>query len=142
MIYIGNIREVDRGNFDQTWAIVRSLKSRADGITQVQVLSPSWNLFGKYQNLKKQGRWSADTFKGVYVPQFLREMKSEAACAKLNELYTASKAGQRIALLCFCPDERLCHRSIIAGLLQGVGAEVKLNSGADYTEYYRQFAVI
>ena len=141
MIYIGNMREVRKGAFDQTWAIVRSFKSSSNWMTQVQTLSPSWDLFGKYQDLKKQGRWNNDTFKSIYVPQFLNEMKAQAARDKLNELYAAANSQQRIALVCFCPDERLCHRSIVAGLLQGVGADVRIKSGANYADYYRQFTV-
>lgn len=44
-----------------------------------------------------------------------------------------------MGLACFCGDETLCHRSIVAGLLQGAGADVRLASGADYSRYFEAF---
>lgn len=47
--------------------------------------------------------------------------------------------GETVGLACFCGDETLCHRSIVAGLLQGAGADVRLASGADYSRYFEAF---
>ena len=70
---------------------------------------------------------------------FLSEMRQKPAKEKLNELYKADRAGKNIALVCFCLDEQLCHRSIVAGLLQGVGCHVNMRSNKDYSHYYNLF---
>lgn len=100
------------------------------------VLSPSWDLFGRYRNAVKNGTWNEDFFQSIYVPQFLQEMKYPAARRALNGIYLADKQSRRMALVCFCNDESLCHRSILAGLLQGVGCDVTTPTGKDYSRYY------
>lgn len=138
MIFIGRINEVKPNEYDETYAIVRSMKNPSPWIKQLPVLSPSKDLFVKYLTLKKTGRWNAETFKTIYLPQFLDEMRTEAALDALNKLCRNSQAGKRIALVCFCTDETLCHRSIVAGILQGAGADVKLTSDTDYSHYYKK----
>lgn len=133
---ISNLRNVTE-QFDEIWAIVRSLKSPIKNVQQVDVLSPSMDLFFKYQKKSKAGDWNDKTFAEMYVPQFVNEMKhSNKALAKLAYLYDADQAGKNICLLCFCSDETLCHRSIIAGFLQAVGCDVKLDTNNDYRKYY------
>ena len=81
-----------------------------------------------------------ETLKEMYLPQFVNEMKhSDEALAKLAYLFDADKVGKKICLLCFCSDESLCHRSIIAGFLQAAGCDVKLVTNNDYRKYYDLF---
>lgn len=138
MIFIGRINEVKPNEYDETYAIVRSMKNPSPWITQLPVLSPSKDLFVKYLALKKAGRWGTEAFEKIYLPRFLDEMRTETALDALNKLCRDSKAGKRIALVCFCTNETLCHRSIVAGILQGAGADVRLKSGADYSHYYKK----
>lgn len=138
MITIVSIKDADYRKYDEVWAIVRSLKKPDEHWKHVPELSPSWDLFKAYLSLKEQSKWSNETFKSIYVPQFLREMRSQAARDKLNELYKLDKQGKNICLFCFCPDESLCHRSIIAGLLQGVNANVT-GVKNDYSDYFTSY---
>ena len=48
MITITNIKDADPKEYDEIWAVVRSLKNKADYMKHVPELSPSWNLFKKY----------------------------------------------------------------------------------------------
>lgn len=138
IIAVKRISDVGRGEYDESYAIVRSMKSQSDWLIQEPLLSPSKDLFFKYLSLKKAGKWDQQAFDSIYVPQFIRELKSNpAALKKLNELFGKSKEGRNIALCCFCPTEELCHRAIIAGLFQGVGADVEV--GADYSRYYNYY---
>ena len=137
---ISNLRKLNSSEFDEIWAIVRSLKSPITGVKQVSELSPSTDLFYRYLNLKKTGQWSAESFKNIYVPQFIYEMRrNDNARNKLNELFLADRAGKNICLLCFCTDETLCHRSIVAGFLQGCGCNVITDAGKDYSRYYQLY---
>ena len=140
MIIIDNIRAAnEHRDCDFSYAIVRNYKSpRISFVEQMADLSPSRELYEKYIRLKAQGKWDETTFSEVYVPQFLEEMKSQEARARLNTLYRLSK-DLNIALYCYCWNERLCHRSIIAGLLQGAGAKVLLPTARDYSQYFRMY---
>lgn len=144
MIYITNRfdEKLNNEEWDYNFAIVRSISKKAPlraGEEQVSVLSPSSELFGWYYNLKKQGLWRDDLFVTGYVPRFLKEMHSQEARDMLNKIYLLDKQGKKIALTCFCTNEAGCHRSIIAGLLQGVGCAVITSSGTDYRKYYDMY---
>lgn len=140
MIKIARMSEIRRGQYDLNFAIVRSMKNPSDWLVQEDLLSPSKNLFYKYLDLKKAGNWNKKSFDEIYVPQFLRELKAnKSATDKLNEIYSLSKT-KSIALCCFCDDEELCHRSIIAGLLQGAGADVVASK--DYRHYYEMYRAL
>lgn len=136
MIVIKNIKDVNYTEHDEVWAIVRSMKHPSLRMQQVESLAPSWNLFKQYRTLAARNEWNQTTFQNIYVPQFLQEMHTEDAKHLLNELYTADKNGKNICLVCFCPDETTCHRSIIAGMLQGAGCNVT-GVKNDYSKYYK-----
>lgn len=139
MIKVTSIRHIKDELCDEIWLIVRSLKHQVKDARQVKVLSPSSELFSKYLQLKNAGEWSEKTFKDVYVPMFLAQMRERGARDALNYLYRQDKAGKTVCLACFCPDERLCHRSIVAGLLQGCGCNVRTDTGESFAEYFAQF---
>jgi len=122
----------------KTWAIVRSMKSPSKKIKQVTALSPSTDLFWFYRNALKNKQWDKSVFDTVYVPRFINELKtgSEKGFTYLNQLYQADKENKKISLVCFCPTEDMCHRIIVAGLLQAVGCDVHLKSQKDYRKYY------
>lgn len=137
MIRITNIRNADKNAFDENWAIVRSMKSKSEWMKQVTALSPSTGLFFAYRNLVNDGNWNADTFNSVYVPRFIRELRQDAeAQSLLQYLIEKDKLGKKICLFCFCTDETLCHRSIIAGILRGMGGNVVTDTGKEYLQYY------
>lgn len=141
MIRIDRIGNIKHQDFDKCYAIVRSMSKPINGFEQLSVLSPSWSLFKSYRNLAEFGQWNKSTFDQFYVPPFLWQMHSTNARCALNQLFFESKA-KNIALVCFCVDETLCHRSIVGGLLEGAGAEVCYGQGeprsyAHYFDMYR-----
>ena len=139
MIHVKSISKVKYNEHDEVIAIVRSMKNPNPNIRQMQALSPSWDLFGWYRQTKSDGMWDIDAFRDGYTPRFLKEMTADEPTAMLNELYRRSKAGENIALVCFCPDETLCHRSIVAGLLAGAGAEVEMEFHEPEIRYFEEW---
>lgn len=137
MLIIASIRNVDQKEYDEVWTIVRSLKNPRN-MKHVPELSPSWNLFKRYLQLRDSGQWNAEAFKNIYVPVFLREIQASVARKRLNEFVWLDRQGKRICLVCFCPEEELCHRSIVAGVLQHVGVHVQ-GTHNDYSEYGRSY---
>ena len=141
MIKTITIRECDSALNDgyTVLAIVRNpgkfgdYIAKTDGVHWIPTLSPSQNLMRRVDFLKKSGEWNQDKF-ASFALEFVKEIaKSEKAKEMLNRIYKASENGWKIALACFCGDEDMCHRSIVAGLLQGVGCEYE---GADYSAYF------
>lgn len=125
MIKTMNIHNVNYADFDEVWAIVRSLKHPSPKMKQVTSLSPDWNLFKTYLNLKESGKWNADSFHSIYQPQFMDQIAHDANSQRaLETLKTLDAHGKNIALVCFCPDKNLCHRSLVAQILKDMGCNV------------------
>lgn len=135
MVTITQISKINYDEYDEVWAIVRSLKHPDPHMRHVPELSPSWGLFRKYMSLRDAGNWNQDTFQEIYVPQFLEEMQGKEQKALLNELFLSDK---HICAACFCYKEDLCHRSIVGGMLQGAGLEVR-GLSRDYSHYFGQW---
>lgn len=134
MLAIGNIRDNFNG-FDEVYYIVRSFKGKTDDTHKwVPTLSPSWDLFKYYLDLKNQNKFDYNTFLSGYVPRFLQEMQSPEAQKWLNYLVQVSRT-KNIALTCFCTDEKMCHRSIIHALLDNMGADIR-PAKIDYKKIY------
>ena len=137
MIRITSFDECNVKDYDEAWAIVRSAKKVPGSYKVVPELSPSEELYKWYLEKKKTLKWCKTLFDGQYVPRFIAEFGREGK-DKLNELYRLEKKKKNIALVCFCPFETMCHRSIIAGFLQGSGKyNVVTDTGNDYSYYYR-----
>lgn len=74
------------------------------------------------------------------MPAFLRQMVADQEAQRLlNQLYRSS-FSKDILLACFCPNESLCHRSILASLLLGAGAQIDCKQ--EYARYYKMYANI
>lgn len=140
MIDIKKIQDVKYEDYDEIWCIVRFMKYKSDKMKHITALSPSTTLFQTFKELQSKGEWNEKTFQNVYVPAFIKQMKSNNEdCIKyLNELYNLDKQNKKICLVCFCQDETMCHRSIIAGLLQGVGCKVNITND-NYYHYYDMY---
>lgn len=141
MIDIENIEHVREHDYDEVWAIVRKLKSNPGNFRHVKDLSPSLELLNTFIELRENGEWNKQAFDEIYLPRFLKEIKdNEHARELLYELYDRDASGERIALTCFCDDENICHRSIVAGILQGMDANVVTKTGNDYSRYYEMYS--
>ncbi len=135
MIKLGNLKNISPNcnDFDEIWLIVRSTKTvlpemlNNPKVRHVPDLSPSMDLFFAYQRWVKENVWSRELFEQLYVPKFMEEIKgNDNALSLLNQLKIES-SDKNIALMCFCNDERICHRSIIGGILMNMGADIKCN---------------
>lgn len=118
----------------ENWMIVRSPDVIYSYTKHVPELSPSPELFKKYRKIFHEGNFDEKFFREIYVPQFIEELLvNPEVIEKLNYLCRESKTNN-FYLGCYCSDERLCHRSIIAGFLMGLGAEIETEP--EYMKYY------
>lgn len=122
MITLKSINEVKYNEFDEIWLIVRSAgKSQSmlkqPNVKHVPALSPSKNLFFRYLQWQKDKFWGKQCFETKYAPQFIAEAKqSPDFVSAMTTLKNLDSMGKSIALVCFCKDETLCHRSIVGAL--------------------------
>lgn len=143
MIYVCNFKDpkIRQSIWDTKYAIVRSYKNTSTAFIQLSILSPSTELFYRYRQLKAQNNWNERTFQEEYVPAFLKQMCGKEERNALNTIYKESKTKNIIAA-CFCDEEYLCHRSVVIGLLQGAGANIKTQENKDYSHYYRAYKAL
>ena len=102
MIKTMNIRNVNYADFDEVWAIVRSLKHPSPKMKQVTSLSPDWNLFKTYLNLKESGKWNADSFHSIYQPQFMDQIAHDANSTSIRDFKNSR-----------CSREKHCARLLL-----------------------------
>lgn len=134
MNQISNICTLD---YDEVWWIVRSPDSPPQKEKLVQSLAPSRELFLIYREAFHTEQFGSEFFQTIYVPQFIAELsQNEEAAADLNYLCQES-SRKNIVLGCYCEDDSLCHRSIIAGILLGMGAEIQTDP--EYRKYYELY---
>lgn len=142
MIEFLNLKELNVNKYDEVWLIVRSAKNCSKllenaNVKQITELSPGFNLFKKYLDLKNAGKWNHQAFIDIYVPEFLKQIQQDTKFAdRLLEL--KANPDKRYALVCFCSDERECHRSIVAALchINNIAVNTKYNINQYIKEYW------
>lgn len=139
MIKVGKVSELNESQYDENWLIVRQPDEFPPFVKHEPMLSPSPELFRKYRDAFHAGEFNQEYFDLVYVPQFLEELAgNEQAIEILDELVYKS-FEKNIFLACYCENESMCHRSIIAGVLLGMGAEIETNY--EYRTYFYRFQI-
>lgn len=140
MIRVGSVDEMD-SNYEN-WMIVHSCEPEQvpTYAKQVKELSLSDELFKEYRAAVHANVFTIEWFDEIYIPHFLEDLsKNTKAKFLLKELCEKSNEKD-IFLVCFCQEERLCHRSIIAGILLGMGADIE--TSVEYLKYYDQFMAV
>lgn len=137
MIRIERIPDISLIEYDEVWWIVRSPDDPPKEEKLVQSLSPSIELFQKYREAFHAGRFGAEFFQKEYVPQFLKDLAENQEARKDLEYLCEKSRTEDIALGCYCENEKLCHRSIIAGILKGMGAQIEAEQ--EYLKYYELY---
>lgn len=138
MIRICRIQNMGRIKADIKLAAVCKMPHPIEDVSVCPELAAGDALFAFKTKAKADNTWNMEMFKTCYVPEYLKILAKPEARRLLNQIYKESKAGKTIAIGCYCADEAMCHRSIIAGLLQAIGCEVT-GVKDDYTDYYRQY---
>lgn len=138
MIRVTSVGNYKAEDYDDAYLIVRSISSLErrnspilETAKQVTALSPNSQLFHDYLEWDKAGNWNESTFTSQYRPRFEEQIKNDPIAQQwLETLCEKSAAGRNIALMCFCSDENLCHRTIIADDLRQRGALVMTDAEA------------
>lgn len=148
MLKIINLREISETLQDGYTVLVitrypgkfKDYIDKTNGVYHCPDLAPSPELMSLVQAAKKGGYWNQEYFNREYRDRFLKEIaESQNAKNVLNKIYLQAMNGRNIALACFCGNEEMCHRSIVAGLLQGYGVPF---IGNDYSFYLLRYRMI
>lgn len=132
MIKLRDISNVNPEEFDEVWIICRSIKKLDRTILDnpkvkhVPDLSPSMELFYAYRKWANQGVWNTFLWNEKYVPNFLEQMRNDVKAKTYLQQLTDESKSKNIALVCFCRDEKMCHRSIVGGILYHMGASIEI----------------
>ena len=140
MLTVGNYLELNQNKYDENWLIVCKPDDIPEFVKHVPLLSPSYDLFRKYRDAYHAGLFDQNFFDKVYVPRFLQELSENAEALALLQYLTKESREKDIMLACYCEKEKMCHRSIIAGMLLGMGAEI--NTKQEYRKYYELYRMI
>lgn len=137
MIKVSDIANIDLENCDEIWWIVRKLDRSLGSAKHVSELSPSSELFKEYRRVYHRGMFNDDYFQKVYVSRFLQELSVNKEALKLLKILCEESERKNIVLCCYCENENLCHRSLIAGILLGMGAVI--DTELSYVRYFEKF---
>lgn len=123
MIYIGRVADMS-SEYDENWMIVRAPEEIPYYAKHVPILSPLPDLFSQYKAALANGEFNKQWFEEVYVPRFTYDLANNPDALKvLTELCDLGQE-KNMYLCCYCEDEKLCHRSIVSGILLGMGASI------------------
>ena len=98
---------------------------------------------GSYQEMdqnKYDENWLIVRKPDDFLPQFVKELAENPEARALLQTLTDMSRGKNIMLACYCETETMCHRSIIAGILLGMGAEISTEQ--EYLNYYKLYQMM
>jgi len=127
---------IKENNIKTVYLPVRRLLSdiRYKGVETIRVLdlAPSADLLYR----TKMGLIDFKTYTDIYLYEICSRPHVKTI---LNEIVARSE-NQNIAVVCYCTNEKECHRSILAGILDGLGAKTVTDfSIENYKPFYDSF---
>jgi uncharacterized protein YeaO (DUF488 family) len=85
-------------------------------------LAPNATLFDKYEKNIKSHKWTEEEWNG-YEEAFRKLMmereKAQELMRSLAKEY-ANSDTKHVTLLCFCPDEKYCHRRLVKEMILSI----------------------
>jgi len=109
-------------NCDEKWLITRAGIDIPNTL-RVRELAPSSELFSRY--IKEWRGKNPEEWWPLYKEDFCKELKTEEKLVQLRKLWKLVKIGKVIALVCFCKDNRYCHRTLVGDFLREAGIDVR-----------------
>lgn len=76
-------------------------------------LAPSEATFNVFKRHNKAGTWCEKTFVTQYTNLFINDMAQEPMSSSIRDLAGLLDQGKSVCLLCYCWNDKLCHRSIL-----------------------------
>lgn len=129
-LYVCGIKDI--GNFDfviHKFFIAQYIKDRDSisryGFARCPDLAPEKHLVNQYLGFRNKGEWTQEKFDTWYRPLFIQQMYTRIETkGVLNHVHKLITSGDDVVLACYCHDENMCHRRIIAEEFEKKGIEV------------------
>lgn len=93
--------------------------TRQSGLAE---FAPSWSLLRQFLPMRTDGTLTDEDWK-VYARSYTVEMHLSYRCSR--GAWDALLEKPVVVLACYCPDAARCHRTLLAGLLGRLGADVR-----------------
>lgn len=103
---------------------VRLAKFLPDGWLHLPNTGPSKSLLFEIKNLEKRNEWNSLSFKNLYLPKYLKDIKEKKALNEFLLMKEMLDKGEDVYYACYCKEERLCHRSIVKQIFKQRGYSV------------------
>lgn len=104
---------------------VRLAKFLPNGWVHKNSLTPEKSLLFKVKQLEKDGLWNKDSFQNFYKPNYLKSLKNnKQAKQEYQEIISHLENGNDVYYACYCRNETICHRSIVADLIHKKGYDI------------------
>ena len=120
---VHDIKKMNISNFYGIFG-VRFAKFNIDGFVLDSRLSPPKELLLECKRLEKEGKWSQEMFDSYYTPNFLRHLKNEQTYFALKEIMDELDSGVDVLFVCYCKNPLICHRSLVAKILESYGYNI------------------
>ena len=133
MIYFRNINDIEDYSGKEIWLIMRSVTGNLEKIAKlpnvhvVPELAPSEKLYTDFLLWKKKLDWGQEKFDNEYTPRFIYQLSTDKK-AQLKLLELCKRKDNSIYLCCACEREQMCHRIIIARLLDQWGIPIDVEN--------------
>ena len=88
----------------------------------VPELAPDATLFDKYEKNIKSHKWTEEEWNGyeeAFRKLMMERKKAQELMRSLAKEY-ANSDTKHVTLLCFCPDERYCHRRLVKEMILSI----------------------
>ena len=82
--------------------------------------APSWEALQRMLEIRRSGRVATEEEWREYVEGYLKEMGRSHRVHKAS--WDALLARERVVLVCYCTNPQRCHRTILARILESLGA--------------------
>jgi uncharacterized protein YeaO (DUF488 family) len=109
-----------------TTALLKRLSPDSKGILSdkphVPELAPDDALFDKYEKNIKSHKWTKEEWNGyeeAFRKLMMERKKAKELMRSLAREYAISDT-KHVTLLCFCPDERYCHRRLVKEMILSI----------------------
>lgn len=120
-LYLSSIRTFSQVNVPHRFEITRYPKLEIyPQVTQLKCLAPSKRLLSFFKSQPKNND-SLLTYYFQYKQEISNSIEAQKALKNIERLLDN---GEDVQLICFCPDYRYCHRTILGQWLERKGYEV------------------
>lgn len=138
MIFIDNVRNVHKGQYDEIHAITRSPKGLPAWIQRNMKLAPSQQLERLLNKLFIEERIDEETFSKEWAPKYLEQLARNSD--EIHRILVASNAGKTIAFVTLEDEPQFGPLAVLQEIYIGMKCPVNTKIRNDTMRRYATYA--